>query len=57
MNPSSLCQQTLWANNNNPIWLASSINLFRNVEKYKFPGKLDVDRPQADHRYCEQRIV
>jgi protein arginine kinase len=41
---SPLCQFTLWANNENAIWLASSISIFRNVEKYKFPGKLDVER-------------
>jgi len=33
-----------WENNKNPIWLASSINMSRNIEKFIFPGKLDVDR-------------
>lgn len=47
MNPNNnsfICQQNLWTNNDNEIWLASSINFSRNVEKYKFPGKLDVER-------------
>lgn len=33
-----------WTNNSNPIWLASTISLMRNIEKYKFPGKLGSDR-------------
>ncbi len=43
-NSSPLCEQTLWANNENPIWLGSSINFFRNIEKYQFPAKLDLER-------------
>lgn len=30
--------------NNNPIWLASTVKLQRNIEKHKFPCKLDVER-------------
>lgn len=33
-----------WNDNNNSIWLATSVNLLRNIEKFKFPGKLDPDR-------------
>ncbi|HEV8051052.1 MAG TPA: protein arginine kinase, partial [Parachlamydiaceae bacterium] len=33
-----------WSNNANPIWLASTISLHRNIEKFKFPGKLSTDR-------------
>lgn len=33
-----------WIQNSNPIWLASSISLQRNIEKFKFPNKLDVER-------------
>lgn len=33
-----------WSNNANPIWLASTISLQRNIEKFKFPGKLSTDR-------------
>lgn len=33
-----------WADNANPIWLASTVSLMRNIEKYKFPGKLGSDR-------------
>lgn len=42
--PFHLCQQNFWAKNDNPIWLASSVRFFRNIEKYKFPGKLDDER-------------
>lgn len=38
------CQNKLWANNDNTVWLASTVNLFRNIEKFKFPAKLNADR-------------
>lgn len=41
---SFFCHFNLWAQNNNPIWLASTVRLFRNIEKFKFPVKLDGDR-------------
>lgn len=33
-----------WSNNENVIWLASTVSLHRNVEKFSFPGKLDLAR-------------
>ncbi|MEI8364795.1 MAG: protein arginine kinase [Parachlamydiaceae bacterium] len=39
-------QNKPWSNNSNPIWLVSTIGLHRNVEKFKFPGKLGTDRKQ-----------
>lgn len=33
-----------WENNENGVWLASTVNLTRNLEKFKFPGKLDMER-------------
>lgn len=33
-----------WTTNDNTIWLGSTLTLFRNLEKYKFPGKLEEDR-------------
>ncbi len=39
-----LCKNTLWSNNANSQWLASTIFFYRNLEKFKFPGKLDSDR-------------
>lgn len=39
-----LSQKKPWNNNSNPIWLASTVSLMRNIEKFKFPGKLATDR-------------
>lgn len=33
-----------WSNNGNSIWLASSLRLQRNIDKFKFPAKLDLER-------------
>lgn len=41
---SALYQKKPWANNDNNIWLASTINLYRNLEKFHFPGKLEKDK-------------
>ncbi len=38
------CGNKLWSNNANSSWLATTIVLDRNIEKFKFPGKLDTDR-------------
>ena len=32
-----------WNSIKDPIWLASTLKLYRNLDKYKFPGKLPVD--------------
>lgn len=39
-----LGQKKPWSENGNPIWLASTVSLHRNIEKFKFPGKLSTDR-------------
>lgn len=39
-----LGQKLPWDNNANSVWLASTITLFRNIEKFKFPVKLEADR-------------
>ncbi len=41
-----LKQKKPWNEDPNPIWLASTISLQRNVEKFNFPGKLSTDRKQ-----------
>lgn len=33
-----------WNDNSNPIWLASTLLLHRNVDKFLFPGKLTADK-------------
>ncbi len=37
---------TPWNENENPIWIATSLSLQRNIEKFKFPGKMGLDRRQ-----------
>lgn len=37
---SFICQTKPWVNNSNSVWLASTVSLSRNIEKFKFPGKL-----------------
>ncbi len=41
-----LCQKKPWDSNDNSVWLASTISLLRNVEKFKFPAKLEKGRQQ-----------
>lgn len=41
---SLLKDSPVFNNNQNNIWLATTITLQRNIEKYKFPGKLETDR-------------
>lgn len=40
---SFICQPKPWAHNDNSIWLASTLSLSRNIEKFKFPGKLSTE--------------
>jgi protein arginine kinase len=37
-------QNQPWDHNDNDIWLASTVNIRRNIEKFNFPGKLSTDR-------------
>lgn len=39
-----ICNESPWVNNSNNIWIASTLNLIRNLEKYNFPGKLAEDK-------------
>ncbi|MEI8125599.1 MAG: protein arginine kinase, partial [Parachlamydiaceae bacterium] len=39
-------QQKPWSGNSNSAWLVSTMELRRNIEKFKFPGKLESDRKQ-----------
>lgn len=43
--PNPIIKQSMpWQKNDNNIWLASTINLHRNIEKFNFPGKLNTDK-------------
>lgn len=43
-NDAVLFQKKPWSQNSNSVWLASTVSLQRNIEKFKFPGKLDGER-------------
>jgi len=38
------CLKSPWNDCHNTIWLASALRLHRNIEKFKFPSKLDAER-------------
>lgn len=42
--PPNLFEKKPWSNNDNAAWLGSTVSLKRNIEKFKFPGKLTADR-------------
>lgn len=46
-----------WNVNDNGIWLASTITLYRNLEKYKFPPKAGLDKRQQIVSLVEQQIA
>lgn len=39
-----LCNESPWNDNSNPIWLGSTLTLTRNLDKFKFPGKLPAEK-------------
>ncbi len=41
---SALYQKKPWKDNDNNIWIASTINLCRNLEKFHFPSKLEKEK-------------
>ncbi len=48
-------QQKPWNENENSIWLASSVAMFRNIEKFKFPLKLEPNQRKTSDCFDEQR--
>lgn len=56
-NSSLLGSQGPWANNPNSIWLGSTINLIRNLERFKFPGKLSDDKRKQIVFLLSQNLV
>jgi protein arginine kinase len=36
----------LWEKNNNTIWLASTISLYRNIDKFHFPQHLNKEKKE-----------
>lgn len=42
--PDIIFQKKPWDSNDNSIWLASTVSLSRNIQKFKFPGRLEAER-------------
>ena len=38
--PETLFQKTVWDDGQNPIWIGSTLHLYRNLSLYKFPSKM-----------------
>ena len=46
-----------WHNNENVIWLASTLRINRNIEKFNFPQKLDAERKKHIVTLCLAALV
>lgn len=46
-----------WIHNGNPIWLASTVCLFRNIEKFNFPAKLSTDKRKQILSLASQEVL
>ncbi|MEM1282343.1 MAG: protein arginine kinase [Chlamydiota bacterium] len=36
-----------WENNSNQVWLSSTLSIFRNIDKFNFPSKLNTDKQKT----------
>lgn len=52
-----LVSKSPWIDNENMIWLASTATLTRNIEKFKFPSKLDNERRKQMIAQLNKEIV
>lgn len=52
-----LRQKSPWNHNENSIWIASTVNFYRNVEKFNFPGKLASDRKKQIISLISKELV
>lgn len=52
-----LVSKSPWIDNDNMIWLASTATLNRNIEKFKFPNKLDNERRKQMIQQLNKEIV
>lgn len=46
-----------WSTDSNAIWIASLIEMHRNIEKFNFPGKLDTDRQKQIVSFVNKEFV
>lgn len=52
-----LCKNKIWSQNSNSLWLASTINLYRNIEKFPFPPKLGSERSKQLLNFAGKEIL
>lgn len=52
-----LCKNKIWSQNPNPLWLASTINLYRNIEKFTFPAKLGAERSKQLLTFVSKELL
>jgi protein arginine kinase len=46
-----------WKNNDNAIWLASTVKMYRNIANFKFPGKLTVENKKQILPLIENGLI
>lgn len=46
-----------WTDNANPIWLASTVRLLRNIEKFNFPPKLNTEKRKQVLSLASQEVL
>lgn len=56
-NKTSLYIEKPWNENQNNIWLASTVSLYRNIEKFKFPGKLEPERKKQIVSLLSKEVI
>ncbi len=44
---SFLSEKNSWKENDNTVWLSTSLSLFRNINKFNFPGKLTTEKQKG----------
>ena len=52
-----LQKNKIWSQNDNPLWLASTIQLLRNVEKFNFPSKLNAERSKQLLNFTSREVM
>lgn len=55
--PQSLLEHTPWEKESNPIWLATSFLLHRNIAKFNFPPKMDEREFQQTFSLLENQLL
>lgn len=54
---SLLSQSSLWKENGNQVWLASTLSIFRNIDKFNFPNKLQGSQQKVIVNLLESALL